>query len=234
MNDRSESQTQPSSSLVASLGVLTLVSGFVDAVSFLSLGHVFTANMTGNVVLLGFAVAGAPTFSATASITALAAFVCGTILCGRLARRIPTHRPLMTVVLLFEATLTAIAAIIAAAEGVSGLASGWPKLTVIAVLALGIGARNSAVRWLRVPEMTTTVLTTTITSLVSETSLTGGMDPNAVKGLTSVGSMFVGAIIGAALTIHVHPALPLGLAAVIVVSLAAFFARNTDAQLGIA
>ena len=37
---------------------MTVVTGIVDAVSFLAMGHVFTANMTGNTVLLGFAFAG--------------------------------------------------------------------------------------------------------------------------------------------------------------------------------
>ena len=51
---------RPLPPLVVTLAALTVVSGFVDAVSFLGLGHVFTANMTGNVVLIGFAAAGAP------------------------------------------------------------------------------------------------------------------------------------------------------------------------------
>ena len=38
---------------------LTVVTGLVDAFSYLLLGHVFVANMTGNVVFLGFAIAGA-------------------------------------------------------------------------------------------------------------------------------------------------------------------------------
>src|SRR5580704_12648879 len=53
----------PSHPLVLSLATLTVVSGVVDAVSYFGLGHVFTANMTGNVVLIGFALAGAPGFS---------------------------------------------------------------------------------------------------------------------------------------------------------------------------
>jgi uncharacterized membrane protein YoaK (UPF0700 family) len=44
--------------LLMALMALTAVSGLVDAVSYLGLGHVFTANMTGNVVVLGFAAAG--------------------------------------------------------------------------------------------------------------------------------------------------------------------------------
>src|SRR5438093_12595238 len=63
---------------------LTGVTGLVDAVSFLGLGPVFTANMTGNVVLLAFAVAGAPGLSMARSSTSLVAFLVGAALGGRL------------------------------------------------------------------------------------------------------------------------------------------------------
>jgi hypothetical protein len=59
------------------LVVMTVVTGVVDAVSYLALGHVFVANMTGNVVFLGFALAGADGLSVPASLVALAAFLCG-------------------------------------------------------------------------------------------------------------------------------------------------------------
>ena len=49
--------------LPALLLALTAATGLIDAVSYLALGHVFTANMTGNVVFLGFAAAGAPGLS---------------------------------------------------------------------------------------------------------------------------------------------------------------------------
>src|ERR1700742_1236078 len=71
-------------SLPATLLALTLVTGVVDAVSFLGLGRVFTANMTGNVVLLGFAVAGAPGLSISRSLVSLAAFLAGAAIGGRL------------------------------------------------------------------------------------------------------------------------------------------------------
>ena len=50
------------------LFVMTAVTGVVDAVSFLALGHVFTANMTGNIVFLGFALAGARRFTSPIAI----------------------------------------------------------------------------------------------------------------------------------------------------------------------
>jgi len=57
--------------------VLTVVTGLVDATSYLKLGHVFVANMTGNVVFLGFGIAGAGGISVWASLTALGSFLVG-------------------------------------------------------------------------------------------------------------------------------------------------------------
>ena len=78
----------PDRILPALLLALTATTGFVDAVSYLALGHVFTANMTGNVVFLGFAVAKVPELSIARSGAALGAFVIGAALGGRLAARI--------------------------------------------------------------------------------------------------------------------------------------------------
>ena len=63
---------------------MTAVTGLVDAVSFLSLGHVFTANMTGNIVLLAFASTGVPQVSLAGSITALLGFLAGAAVGGRI------------------------------------------------------------------------------------------------------------------------------------------------------
>ena len=49
----------------------------VDAVSYLGIGHVFTANMTGNVVLLGFGIAGSGGLPVVAPLISLAAFLIG-------------------------------------------------------------------------------------------------------------------------------------------------------------
>ena len=88
---------RPPLSLVVTLAALTVVSGLIDAVSFLGLGHVFTANMTGNVLLLGFAAAGAPGFSMGPSLCALVAFVVGAVAGGQLARRVQPLRNLLLV-----------------------------------------------------------------------------------------------------------------------------------------
>ena len=64
--------------------VLTVVTGIVDAVSYLELGHVFVANMTGNIVFLGFAAAGASQHSIAPSLVAIGAFLLGALAGGRL------------------------------------------------------------------------------------------------------------------------------------------------------
>jgi hypothetical protein len=73
------SPNQKKDPIPAALLMLTLVTGIVDAVSVLALGHVFTANMTGNVVFLAFAVAGASQFSIARSLASLVAFLMGAV-----------------------------------------------------------------------------------------------------------------------------------------------------------
>jgi uncharacterized membrane protein YoaK (UPF0700 family) len=84
----------PSPALRALLIVLTGVTGLVDAVSYLGVGHVFVANMTGNVALLGFALSGATGLSIAASLVALAGFLAGAVAGGRLALTSSRHRRL--------------------------------------------------------------------------------------------------------------------------------------------
>ena len=216
---------RPPTPLVVTLAALTVVSGFVDAVSFLGLGHVFTANMTGNVALIGFAAAGAPGFSVWASLCALGAFLAGAVAGGRLAPRIRPPRSLLLVAMVVEATCTATAAVVAGT--VTNVGSGWPRFTIIALLAGAIGLRNSAVRRVGVPLMSTTVLTSTMTALASSSRLAGGTNPHARLGATSVVSLFGGALVGAALVLHAGATWSLGIAAGIVVATATYYSRQT-------
>ena len=138
------------------------------------------------------------------------------------------------VVMSIEVCFTIMAALIAAGVSASGIGSGWPRFTVIALLAVSMGARNAAVRRLGVADMTTTVLTTTLTGLASDSSFAGGNNPNVSHRVITVVSMFVGAVVGAALTVHVHPALALGVAAVIVTATAVYLLRERPAELNLA
>jgi uncharacterized membrane protein YoaK (UPF0700 family) len=226
------SQDHPPPPLVVTLAALTVVSGFVDAVSFLGLGHVFTANMTGNVVLIGFAAAGAPGFSVAASLTAVGAFLVGAVAGGRLAQRVRPSRNLLLVAMVIEASCTTAAAIVAGT--VPGVGSGWPRYAVIALLAGAIGLRNSAVRRMGVPDMSTTVLTSTLTGLASGSRLAGGSNPHARLGTTSVLSMFGGALVGAILVLHAGATWSLSIAAGLVAATAFYFSRAAPLELGLA
>jgi uncharacterized membrane protein YoaK (UPF0700 family) len=215
--------------LVVTLAALTVVSGFVDALSFLGLGHVFTANMTGNVVLLGFAAAGAPGFSIGASLCALAAFVVGAVIGGRMARRVHPLRRLLLTAMVIEAACTAGAAVVAGTVPTVG--SGWPRYTVIALLAVAVGQRNAAVRRFGIPDMTTTVLTSALTGLASNSLLAGGTNPHARLARTTVLCMFGGALVGALLVLHAGPTWSLAVAAGTVAVAAVFYSRQVPVEL---
>ncbi len=222
----------PPPALVVTLAALTAVSGFIDAVSFLGLGHVFTANMTGNVLLIGFAVAGAAGFSVAASLCALGAFLAGAVVGGRLARHVRPVRNLLLVAMVIEAACTTATAIIAGT--VPAIGSGWPRYVVLALLAGAVGLRNSAVRHIGVPDMSTTVLTTTLTGIASRSRLAGGSNPQARLGTTSVLSMFGGALLGAVLVIHAGSTWALGIAAGVVATTAIFYSREVPLEPGVA
>jgi uncharacterized membrane protein YoaK (UPF0700 family) len=220
---------RPPLPLVVTLAALTVVSGFADAVSFLGLGHVFTANMTGNVILLGFAAAGAPGFSMGPSLCALVAFVVGAIAGGQLARRVEPLRNLLLVAMVIEAACTAAAAIVAGM--VPAVGSGWPRYAIIALLAVAVGQRNAAVRRVGVPDMSTTVLTTALTGLASNSALAGGTNPHAHLARTTILCIFGGALVGALLLVHAGASWALGVAAGIVAIAAIFCNREVPLDL---
>ena len=177
---------------------LTVSTGFIDAVSYLGLGHVFTANMTGNIVLLGFGLAGAGGLPVIAPVISLLAFVAGAGAGGHLAKRLDDRSErLFEVAVAAEAALVVTAAAVAALISVrSGSDAGY---AVIALLAVAMGVRNAAVRRLAVRDLTTTVLTMTITALAAESPLGGGRGQGTGRRAGAVCSMLVGALMGALL-----------------------------------
>jgi uncharacterized membrane protein YoaK (UPF0700 family) len=184
--------------LTRALLVLTLTTGLVDAVSFLGLGRVFAANMTGNIVLLGFGIAGSGGLPIVAPVVSLVAFLLGAAGGGALARRIGDRHPRhIASALGFEVSLIGIAAVVAAAIDVRpGAFSGD---VVIALLALAMGVRNATVRRLAVPDLTTTVLTMTLTGLAAESPVAGGSGKGSTRRIAAVVAMLTGAVVGALL-----------------------------------
>lgn len=204
--------------LVAVLLGLTVVSGLIDAVSYLGLEHVFTANMTGNVVVLGFAAAGAPGFSVAHTLTSLGSFVVGAAVGGRGTVRLGggSRRTWVRLTLAAEAVLLGITAVVAfAAPGATATA-----YTLIAVTAFAMGLRNATVRKLGVPDLTTTVLTMTLTGLAADSRAGGGPGIRSPRRTASVIAMVAGATLGAWLVLHHGLGIPLAIAAGLVAVLA--------------
>lgn len=200
--------------LVPVLLALTVSTGVVDAVSFLGLGRIFTANMTGNVVLLGFALAGAPGLSAARSSAALAGFLLGAVLGGRLVKSMngESAQRRLSAACFAEAGLLLLALL--AGLGVPGAPTGEATVmyAVITLTAVAMGIRTAVIRNVAVPDLTTTVLTLTIAGLAADSSLAGGGNPRWPRRLASVLAILGGAAVGAVLVRH-SLALPLGLCA---------------------
>jgi uncharacterized membrane protein YoaK (UPF0700 family) len=210
---------------------MTVVIGLVDAVSFLSLGRVFTANMTGNIVILAFATAHVSGLSIGRSLTALVAFLVGAILGGRIMARASADSQIRFGA---QAFLLEVAFLFAAAFcglGYRGLLPdhSFRPFALIALTALAMGTRNAAVRKLAIPDLTTTVLTLTITGIGADSSLANGSNPRLARRFASVAAMFLGAALGA-VVIHYSISAALWLATAIsaVCSAALFRSMHTS------
>ncbi|WP_321475622.1 YoaK family protein [uncultured Paludibaculum sp.] len=205
-------QPDRSAALVVALLLLTFGTGLIDAVSFLGLGHIFTANMTGNIVFLGFASAGVPGLSIVRSLTSLGSFLLGAVAGGRFAQAFASisKRRWLFVSTLTEAAL--LGAALLAADGFD-IRSGAPPqrlYVVIVTTAVAMGMRNATIRRLAVPDLTTTVLTLTLTGIAADSALAGGSHPRLNRRLAAVLLMFAGAAAGAFL-LNYGLAAPLGL-----------------------
>jgi uncharacterized membrane protein YoaK (UPF0700 family) len=213
--------------IVPALLAMTAVTGLIDAVSFLSLGRVFTANMTGNVVMLAFAAARVPGLSIARSLTALLLFLIGAIFGGRImaradatsAIRFATQAFLLENVFLFAASLCAIG------YTPDLLEHSFQTFALIALTALAMGTRNAAMRKLGIPDLTTTVLTMTITSIAADSSLAKGNNPRLLRRVSSVLAIFLGAALGA-VVIHYSISAALALAATISIVSSALLVRS--------
>jgi uncharacterized membrane protein YoaK (UPF0700 family) len=198
---------------------MTLITGLVDAFSYLVLGHVFVANMTGNVVFLAFALAGAPGFSILASLLALGSFVLGSLGGGLLGSRLGQHRGrLLSVAAALQTLLLGASVVLVALSG-NPVSTGY-SYGLIIVLGSAMGLQNAIARKLAVPDLTTTVLTLTIVGIAADSRLVGGSGSRAGRRLVSVAAMFVGALGGSLLIFHVSIVAPLVIALIVIAIIA--------------
>lgn len=197
--------------------VITFTTGLIDAVSVIGLGNVFVASMTGNVLFFGFAMAGAPGFAMDRNATALAAFLVGAVIAGRMARLFgaATRRSWLLSGAAVEGCLLLAATYLANGYDLQQLEPPTTYYSLVTLTAIAMGFRSGTVRKLGVANLPTTVLTQTLTSLASDAA--AGQYKGAVRRLASVGIILLGAFVGGLLVLREGIARPLLAAAVIVV-----------------
>jgi uncharacterized membrane protein YoaK (UPF0700 family) len=199
LNRASTPQSRRDNPLVFALVALTFTTGLIDAASYIGLGRVFVANMTGNVVFLGFAAAGVPGLSVTRSLLSLLGFLLGATAGGKLQTVLAEHNRrkwllsvgIVETLLIFAAAIASLGFDTAAGTPVGRL------YAMIMLAAIAMGLRNATVRRLSVPDLTTTVVTLTLTGLAADSPLAGGDSPRAVRRVVSIVALFGGAATGA-------------------------------------
>jgi len=212
--------------LLGPLMILTTTTGVVDAISFVGLGHVFTANMTGNVVFLGFALGGAEGLSIQRSLAALATFAIGAMVAGFVTNRpmIRTQKRQLAFGAGTEAALLTVAAV--TAVGQTPPLSSSLAYALIVLTALAMGVRNAVVRNLGIADVTTTVLTLTITGLAGDAPFVGGQGTRSGRKALSIALMLIGALIGTMLLLNWGFTPPLALSALLAVVVAVAAVRS--------
>jgi uncharacterized membrane protein YoaK (UPF0700 family) len=153
--------------------ILTWAAGNIDAIGYLGLGRVFTANMTGNTVLLGLHLGQEQGAAALRAFVALLSFGVGLVLGALIVERIRgagPWPPAVTWALALEAAM--LAAFAAGMYLTASLREVIEAQALIAVSAIAMGIQSAAVRRLNVPGIATTYVTGTLTTAV--TSLIAG------------------------------------------------------------
>lgn len=206
--------------------VLTFSTGVIDAVGYLGLDRVFAGNMTGNVVILGMALIGADNLSVIGPSIALAGFMLGAVIAGRALRPEAAGWSRRTTALLTAVgvTMTAVAVVLL----FHAPHAGDPvTLAITGALAIAMGIQAATARHLSVKDVTTVVVTSTLTGLAADSRFGGGSGKHAGRRLGAVVLILAGAATGAAL-LQVHAGYGILLTALLTagVALAGGAARN--------
>lgn len=221
--------TSPVSERLTTIGllVLTFATGLVDAISVLVLGHVFVANMTGNVIFLGFWFIPHSGVDMTAAVVAFLSFVAGTVIGGRFIRHLEHDtRRWVTVSLTVECVVLAALSILAGTGALRYHDN--TKLILVAGLAMAFGSQNATARQFGIQELSTTVLTSTIVGIGVDSRLAGGTGQREKLRYAVLLTMCGGAVVGATISrFAVAPVI--ALAAVLVAVSAAIFAFGPPA-----
>jgi uncharacterized membrane protein YoaK (UPF0700 family) len=202
--------------LPALLLALTVLAGVVDAVSILRLGHVFVATVTGNLVFLGLAAAGAKGFAVGTSALAVGGFLIGALIGGRACEAASSHRGrALRNVMSVKLCLAGVVTLIAVLTGPRFSRGAQDAMVVL--LAVSMGDQLAAIRFLKVPDLMTVVLTLAITGVITERKR-GWRDPAMLRRGLALLAFALGALSGALLVLNVSVAAALGLGLAIIVA----------------
>ncbi|SDZ34195.1 YoaK family protein [Herbiconiux ginsengi] len=182
---------------------LTFSTGIVDAVGYLGLDKVFAGNMTGNVVILGMALAGADDLPWVGPLLALFAFMGGAVVGGRVLRPVKAGWTTRT-----TATFAVVGAIMAGLAIALFILNGKPpqpwELLVTVLLAGAMGLQAATARHIAVKDVTTVVVTSTITGFAADSRLAGGKGQPWFRRAAAIVLIAAGAGVGALLlSLHI-------------------------------
>jgi uncharacterized membrane protein YoaK (UPF0700 family) len=204
--------------LTRTLLALTFVTGIVDAVAFLGLGQVFAAMQTGNVIFLGFGIAGTTHASIAAPLVGLAAFVAGALAAALLVHTGMPERGLgLRAAMVAEVVLLGVAAAIAAAAEV--VPDEGAAYALIALLSFAMGLRGSMARGLGGANLATTVLNLTVTGVGAHAPIALASGRDLSQRSVAVAAILAGATVGA-LLLKTSVALPIAVAAAVTLATA--------------
>lgn len=200
---------------VAALVILSVSTGILDAVSYLALDQVFTGNMTGNVLFLGFAFAGLEQLPVLNLLVALLAFFVGAIVAAGVLRLSSTPRrvPLATIWMMAGGTILTLT--VGVVWGLSGALDKLGLVVVTGVLAFALGAQSSSLKPVGIKDISTVVVTMTMVNLAGDGWLAGKKDPHWLRKVLAIAAMGAGAYLGAVLVFHFGGAIAVCAAAVV-------------------
>lgn len=205
-------RSHPAGLHLALMLALTFSTGIIDAVGYLGLDKVFTGNMTGNVVILGMAIAGADDLPILGPVVALITFMVGAAISGRVLKGRPAGwSELNTALFGVVGVVLLVAALIAL------LVPDPSELltqVITGLLGLAMGVQAGAARHIGVADVTTVVVTSTIVGLAFDSVFGGGGNKNWARRLLAIVLIGVGALVGA-LLLSLHLGLGMLVSAVI-------------------
>jgi uncharacterized membrane protein YoaK (UPF0700 family) len=211
MSDRAWAEREYTLALL----ILTAATGAIDGVSYLALDRVFTGNMTGNVLFIGFGLVGVEDIPVVNNLVALLTFMVGAVIASRITRRGVDRAkvPTSSMVILVVGTVLVLAL---GGTWVAVGRIGTPVMIAITgLLALLLGAQAAVVKNIGIRDLSTVVVTMTMVNLSSDSRLAGGRGAAWFRRVAAIVTMGLGALASAAVTLHLGGAYALLLAGVI-------------------